>query len=216
MTEPKTVKAKEAGELSETTKTFVEEMWLEREWRYSEPVMTDEMMKGLLNEQDSLQLVQHNLKGEFRIKNTTSFKNEFICGTPDIILKNEDCVEDVKTSWGLKTFFHAELEKNYYWQGIGYMALTGKKHYRLIYCLTNTPNELVEAQKINIYYKFGCDEENPHYQKMSEQIMQNHNFDHVPIEKKIKVFAFDFSESDYELLKNRIIKAREYYNGLHL
>lgn len=215
-TDPKLKIDKENGNLSETSKSFIEEMWLEKEFGFKEPVMTDEMMKGLLNEQDSLGLVQKVLKGEFRLKNTEHFKNEIICGTPDIILKNEDFVEDVKTSFTLKTFFNSKLEKMYYWQGQGYMALTGKKHYRLIYCLTNTPEEIVTELKKRVWFKFGCDEENPHYREMSEQIKRNHNFDKIPIEKRIKVIEFEYSENDYSFLKNKIEKAREYYNSLNL
>lgn len=214
MTEPKLKADKEAGNLSETAKSFIEEMWLRDKFNYEETVMTDELMKGLLNEQDSLGLVQLVKGGEFRIKNQKHFENDFIKGTPDVILG--DCIEDVKTSWSLKTFFNAELEKNYYWQGIGYMALTGIHNYRLIYCLTNTPDEIVLELKKRAWFKFGCNEENPDYQLMSQQIERNHTYDHIPPEKRIKVFEFPFSPDDYSNLCRKIEKARDYYDSLCL
>jgi hypothetical protein len=128
----------------------------------------------------------------------------------------KDCVEDLKTSWNIKTYFNAELTKDYYWQLIGYMALTGKTQARLIYCLTNTPVEIIEKLKLRVYYQFGSDADNPHYREISEQIEKNHNFDNIPDEQKIKVFSFEFSQSDYDQLCGKIIKAREYYNTLHL
>ena len=214
VTEPKLKADKEAGNLSETAKTFIEEMWLRDEYGFDEPVMSDEMMKGLINEDDSIGLTQKVLGGSFRLKNKEHYSNDFLKGTPDIVLS--DTVEDLKTSWSLKTFFNAELSKDYYWQLIGYMALTGKTHARLIYCLTNTPPEIVEKLKLRVYYQFGSDSDNPHYIEMSKQIERNHNFDNIPDEKKVKVFSFDFSQTDYDLLCSKIVKAREYYNSLSL
>ena len=58
MTEPKLKADKEAGLLSETTKTYIREIWLKNEYGYDEVVITDAMLKGLLCEQDAMQLVQ--------------------------------------------------------------------------------------------------------------------------------------------------------------
>lgn len=225
MTEPKLKSDKEAGNLSQTTKTFIKELFLKNEYGFEEPVMTDEMMKGLLCEQDSLALVQAVLKGEFRLKNDKNFTNEYFTGTPDIILQKEDFIEDVKTSWNIKTFFNAgdpesdeerKISKMYYYQALVYMALCQKKNYRLVYCLVNTPDELVQEQIKRFYFKFGCDEQNPNYQKASEQIMRNHNFDDIPLEKRIKIFTFPFDNNEYLRMIEQAIKARQYYSTLHL
>jgi hypothetical protein len=214
MTEPRNKSDKEAGNLSETSKTFVEDMFLKNEYGYEEPVLTDEMLKGLLCEQDSLRLVQSVLGGEFRIKNKEYFENDFICGTPDIILKSSDYVEDVKTSFTIKTFFRSELLPVYYWQAQCYMALTGKKNYRLIYCLVNTPQEIVTELKKRIYFRYGCEEENNDYQNASMQIEKNHNYEHIAKEKRIRVFDFPFEKDKIELLYKKVENARIYYNSL--
>lgn len=214
MTEPKLKTDKEAGNLSETTKTYLSELWLEENYGYKEIVYTDSILKGLMCEQDSMDLVQKVLGGKLRIKNTEHFKNDFIKGTPDIIL--DDCVEDVKTSFSIKTFHDCELEKAYYWQAICYMALTGREKYRLIYCLVDTPSELITSEKTRMYYKFGCDEENIDYQIASKQIELNHKYSHIPAENRIKVFEFDFNQSDYEKLCLQIEKARRYYEQITL
>lgn len=149
MSEPKSKADKEAGLLGETAKTLITEIWLNNEYGYKEDVVTDEMMKGLICEQDSMSLVQDVLGGEFRLKNTTYFKNEFIHGTPDIILSKEDYCEDIKTSYNLRTFVDAEYKQgnSYWWQGQAYMWLTGKTKYRLMYCLVETPSDITVEQK---------------------------------------------------------------------
>ena len=88
MTEPKLKADKEAGLLSETTKTFIREIWLKNEYGYDEVVITDAMLKGLLCEQDAMQLVQDVANdGIFREKfKGDPLKNDHIIGSPDIII----------------------------------------------------------------------------------------------------------------------------------
>ena len=214
MTEPKLKADKEAGNLSETTKTYLDELWLQNNYGFKEPVYTVEIMKGLLCEQNSIALVQKVLRGSFRIKNTQHFENEFIKGTPDIILKKY--IEDVKTSFTIKTFFNAELEKPYYWQAQCYMALTGKTRYRLIFCLTDTPREIIASEKLRFFYKFGSDPENADYLKLATQIEINHNYAHLPARKRLKIFQFNYNPHDIQKLYAQIQKARIYYNNIKL
>lgn len=218
LTQPKTIKDKEAGLLSETTKTLVEDKWLKDQFGYKEPVMTPQLMKGLLCEQDVFGLVQKVLGGEFRRKNPITFQNEYIIGTPDVILKNEDYVEDVKSSWSLKTFFNAELTPLYNTQAQCYMWLTGKRNYRLIYGLVPTPFEFILDEQRRFSYKFGMGyETNPDYLDIERQIDHNNSLiETIPIEKRIKVFEFKYDETVIENLKSQIEKARKYYNTLSL
>jgi hypothetical protein len=214
LTEPKKAEDKKAGNLSETTKSYIKELWLYNNFGYKEDVMTEEMYKGLLVEDDSLKLVQSNLGGNFRIKNIKNFTNNYISGTPDIIL--DDVIEDVKSSFTIKTFFNSELSKDYYTQGQCYMALTGIKKYRLIYCLVETPSNIVCELKKRIYYKFDCDETNSDYIRISQQIEKNHDISLIEQKKRTKVFSFDYDEAFIENLYNKVEKAREYYNTLSL
>lgn len=219
MSDPKLKADKEAGLLGETAKTLITEIWLNNEYGYKEDVVTDEMMKGLICEQDSMALVQDVLGGEFRLKNTTYFKNEFIHGTPDIILSKEDYCEDIKTSYNLRTFVDAEYKQgnSYWWQGQAYMWLTGKTKYRLMYCLVETPSDIIVEQKKRFYYKFNCDETNQNYIDISMQIDHNNNIiSKIPKEKRVKIFEFPFDKEAIEKVKTQHAKALNYYNTLKL
>jgi hypothetical protein len=217
LTNPISKKDKEEGNLSETTKTLAHDIFLRNEFGYKENVYTDEMLKGLYCEQDSMELVQSVLGGEFRKRSGNQLKNKFIQGTPDIVLDSEDVVEDIKTSWDLRTFFNAELSKPYLAQGQGYMWLTGKKKYRLIYCLVPTPQEFILNEKKKLYYKFECNEENIDYKNACDQIDFNNNLIlEIPNEKRIKKYEFDFDETIIEEYKRKIIKLREYYSTLSI
>ena len=216
ITEPKLKADKESGNLSETAKGMVLELWLQKKFGYKERVMTDAMMKGLLCEQDSMALVQSVLGGEFRVKNKPTLYNDFICGTPDLVLKS-GVVEDIKTSENLRTFVQSDIDKGYVAQLQGYMALTGLKKARLIYCLVPTPIELVENKKKSLYFKFECNESNPDYIEMCEQIEHN-NFLISGIDKKhkVKVFEIERDQEMIDLIYLKVEKAREYFNELKL
>ena len=215
MTEPKLKADKEAGNLSETAKTFVEDKWLFEQFGFSEQLKNQYMDKGNECEQDAMELVSQVVEGGFRSRFDTKLQNDYVIGTPDIVLT--DCVEDIKTSWNLKTFFNAELSKMYFAQAQCYMWLTGKEKYRLIYSLVPTPQHMVLKQCEKLVWQYDKNYDNEDYIKECQQIQRNNDLiKELPIEKRVKVFAFDYDPAYIETLKNKIEKAREYYNTLKL
>jgi len=163
-----------------------------------------------------LSLVQDVLGGAFRVKNLETFKTDALAGTPDCILP--DCVEDIKTSWSLRTFYEADDTNNaYYWQAVGYMMLTGVTQYRLIYCLVPTPEELLQREIDKLSYAYGRNSLDHNYQKSVEQIKHNNNLiTKLPNEKRIKVFSFTLEETDTEKVNAKLKKAQEFYNQISL
>jgi hypothetical protein len=215
MTDPKLKADKDAGNLSETAKTFVEDKWLFEQFGFSESIKNQYMDKGNECEQDSMDLVSQVVEGGFRSRYNTKLQNEYVIGTPDIVLA--DCVEDIKTSWNLKTFFNAELSKMYYAQAQCYMWLTGKEKYKLIYALVPTPQSMVLNECEKLVYKYGKNYDNEDYINECQQIQRNNDLiKELPIEKRVKVFAFDYDPAYIETLKVKIERAREYYNTLKL
>jgi hypothetical protein len=215
MTEPKLKADKDAGNLSETAKTFVEDKWLFEQFGFAESIKNQYMDKGNECEQDSMDLVSQVVEGGFRSRYNTKLQNDYVIGTPDIVLT--DCVEDIKTSWNLKTFFNAELSKMYFAQAQCYMWLTGKEKYKLIYALVPTPQSMVLNECEKLVYKYGKNYDNEDYIKECQQIQRNNDLiKELPTEKRVKVFAFDYDPAYIETLKLKIERAREYYNTLKL
>ena len=217
MTEPKLKADKEAGNLSETAKSYLRDLWLQDTYGYKEPSTPSvEMLKGLMCEADSMSLVQDVLGGAFRVKNLETFKTDALAGTPDCILP--DCVEDIKTSWSLRTFYEADgTNSAYYWQAVGYMMLTGKTAYRLIYCLVPTPDELMQREYSKLEYAYGRNTQHPHYLQSVEQLKRNNDLiTSLPKEKRIKVFNFALSESDIKAVETKLKKAEEFFNTIQL
>ena len=214
MTEPKLKIDKDNGSLSETAKTYIAERWLRDKYGFNEFTQTIEMKKGILCEQDSLMLAYKVLGGKPRIAFKKMIENDFVRGIPDVIL--DDVVEDIKTSFTIKTFHNAELTKLYEWQLRCYMWITGLKKARLIYCLVDTPLEIINGLQNKLYYQFEQNVDDPDYQKQLKQIEINHTYSHLPENDRVKVFEVEHSDEKIEQLKLKLEKAIEYYKHIKL
>jgi hypothetical protein len=153
-TNPKSVKDKEANNLSEGAKTFVEEVWLQKEYGYRDVVVTDQMIKGNEGEQDAMDLILKVRKdGIFREKyKGEQLYNSYVTGNPDIVIPKIRSVEDTKCSYNVKTFMSAEMTNIYEWQLRSYMWLLRDNGIiidtaRVIYCLVQTPERIIEEEK---------------------------------------------------------------------
>lgn len=199
-----------------TAKSYILDCWLRNEFGYDEPVMTNELLKGLICEDASIGVLTRQVAGDFRVKNEQQFENDWFTGTPDIV--GDEWVEDVKTSWSLKTFATvAKPDPIYYAQGQVYLDLTGRSKFRLAHVLVDTPFEIVQEERKRFYFRFDCDESNPHYLECCRKVDAMHAASKlIPEADRIKVFEFDYNEPFILKLKKRVELARRFYESLTL
>jgi len=162
--------------------------------------------KGDIGEYESLQQISEYL-GVNAEKNDTFFDNEWMHGFPDSIV--EDYGIDAKTPWDCFTFplFDTELQdEDYYWQGQGYMSLTGKQLWKIAYVLVDTPEHLIKNEARSWCFKNG--------EQLSPEIMEDFRlkmtYSNIPLNHKIKVFDVVRSESDINAIIERVKMCREY------
>ena len=140
--------------------------------------------------------------------------NEFITGEWDI-LKNE-IVTDIKTSWDIFSFFKAKnetLNKDYYFQLHGYMSLTGAKSATLAYCLVNTPLNLIEQEKKNLWFKLNCpDLESIEYLAGCEEIERLSIYEDIPVNERVFEIEIERNEETIEAINKRVLECREWMN----
>lgn len=216
MTEPKLKKDKEAGKLGQTTITYLNELYIQTVFgRKKDNLNTKEIQKGLYNEEDSLELVGKTYFKKFLSKNKERIENEYLIGTPDHI--GEDFILDVKTSWDMFTHRAAELTKLYEWQLKAYCFIKGFKKAYLSYVLTDTPEHLLYSEINKLKYQMGVIDEDydEDFQKAKEQLLYNHNFSDVPDVLKEKTFEIEVTQEDYDILVDKIEKARNYLCELY-
>lgn len=163
--------------------------------------------KGNIMEDYSIDFVALELGYGMLQKNEDFFENDFIKGTPDIVL--EDTIIDVKNSWDFSTFpLYEETIPNmdYYWQGQSYMALTGKENYKLIYILSDTPAHLIEKEA----YFWA---KNNGYEKLNDEILDKFTrrmtYPNIDNKYKIKVFEFQRNEKEIDLIISRVKECRD-------
>jgi hypothetical protein len=230
--------------LSESTKTHLVDVWVTNKYERHEEITSKYLDKGNEVEEDSITVVSRMTK-QFLKKNTDHLKNEYIKGTPDLFLGEEinqaERIRDTKSSYSIFTFHRAinkELNIDYYWQGQGYMWLTGAKVCNIDYCLINTPYHIVEGELRKESYNH-LNGETPTWIEL--QIIAKHTYERktfedyikqrgcypsteadkavvfgfveVPLKERWFTFEFERNDADIERLKQRISDCREWIKG---
>lgn len=240
MTDP----PKKNGLLSKTCRTHLTNVFVNEKHKRREEIASKYLEKGNEREKDALKLCGMLLGGDFE-KNTTRLTNDFIQGEPDtyigIEIRKADLTLDTKVSWSAFTFFRSQDEKipsDYYWQGMGYMMLTGATKHIVAYCLVNATSTIIMDEKRKLAYKMGLLDmngvENPVYIAKCKQIEVNHIFDinafyeenpyfdfhnsleewsyDIPEKDRLFYFTVDRDEEAIKKITTRVKDCRDYMN----
>jgi hypothetical protein len=208
MTSPKS-----KGEvLSQTAKTYLKELVLEEKFGIKKEFSSRYTDKGNTQEDLAIEMASQVLNLPFALKNTEYFENEFIKGTPDLVLEDE--IVDIKCSWDGTTFpwFEDELpNKDYYWQMVGYMWLTGRTKARIVYCLVDTPEDIVQDEiRRTSWKKFEIDVT----EETENEVRAKHEFAHISENKRVRAYLVELTNEDIDKVKEKLSHAKEYYNDL--
>lgn len=206
------------GTLSKTCKSYIEELFLDQELGIKKDFWSRYTDKGIMVEKEGITLANEVLEWGLSFSEIHgeqhSFENDYITGHTDILTKN--LLADIKCSWNASTFpfFEDGVDKNYMWQLMGYMFLTGYDKAELVYVLVNTPEEMVldeikrEHWKKNSYWN---GDEDP---DIEEHVRSQHNFDKMDKTMRIKRYIIERDEKLIEAIKERVEECREYYETL--
>ena len=202
-------------EMSETTKSYCKD-WVKSQIYGRRLEFTSKYTdKGIIMEDNAIDFISDQLGIGMLFKSDDYLENDFMTGHTDITIpKNYDLVIDVKNSWSWETFPLLEKEipnKNYWWQGQGYMCLTGKNNYKLIYVLSDTPQHLIERDARNYCFYNG-------YESMDIDIYNEFHkkltYPDIEDKYKIKIYEFSIDEQAIKAIENRVIECRKYINEL--
>lgn len=193
----KALKKKEKGddELSSGIKTHLDDVFRAVFWRRRRNLSNKYLDKGLLVEQDILDLAS-KIDGDFYIKNGQRYSNEYLEGEWDNFDKK---IRDAKANYDLKTFDEAELTSLYEWQLHGYSFLA-KDEFKLpdypeselIYGLVNNPLHHIQNEITRQYYAHGNpSDDNEKWIEVKRQIERNMIFD-------IELFKRDYPHYQFE------------------
>ncbi len=211
MSDPKTKADKDAGLLSKTAQSYLIEVYISQKYGRDKDVQTKQMKKGIEVEQDSIDMLSKYLNKTL-YKNEKRFTNDWIGGTPDIVL--EDSIIDVKSSYDLWTLLGKipnKLDSLYHWQMQSYMWLTGTKQAKVCYCLIDTPDSIIETEKYYLLKKMDViSEDSPDFVRECLKLEHSMKFGDIPMNERILVFNVDRNEDDILKIQHKVEKAREF------
>ncbi|MDX5586186.1 MAG: hypothetical protein QNK20_14955 [Aureibaculum sp.] len=204
---------KDNPELTEGAKTYCK-IWLkEQTLNRGNNFGSKFTEKGNVMEDESIDFIAKMLNYGMLIKNPVHFENDFITGTPDI-LTGDGYVFDAKNSWDHETFplFESKIPNyDYYWQLQGYMDLTKKDKAKLVYVLSNTPENLIEREARFYCTNFGYEDlDYDIYKKFADRM----TYDDVEDKYRITVFEVNRNQSDIDSIYLRVKLCRDYIETL--
>jgi len=210
-------KMKDVVILGDTAKTYCLD-WLKEQPEFygrRKEIKSKYIEKGNVVEDHALDFVSDNLGYGLLTKNERNYKNKFMTGTPDNVQPDETI--DTKANWDQSTFplFESGLPNmDYYWQGQGYMHLTKRTKHRVIYCLMDTPEYLIEREARNYAFFNGYgDLDKDLYDKFVDKM----TFGKVKIQHRIKAFDIEFEKGAIDQIEIRVKECREFiFNTLTL
>ena len=209
---PRAKKDKELGLLSQTAKSFCK-LWLKEQiYNRKKEFSNKYTQKGIIGEDDSIDLTAKFLKYGMLLKNEDNFEDNFKTGTPDVILPK--LIIDVKSSWDFDTFPLLQKDipnMDYYWQAQSYMSLVNRDNYKLIYVLIDTPKHLITKEA----YYYAKDNG---YEDLTDEIYQmfykKMTYLDIPNKYKIKVYDISRNNEDIKKIEQKVIACREYIKEL--
>lgn len=198
---------KDNPEPPQGAKTYCE-LWLKQNiYNRKKEFTSKQTDKGNWVELHSLKLIAKHLNLPELSKCDEYFENDFMTGNPDVLL--DEFGIDAKNPWDCFTFplFDETLpEDDYYWQGQQYMALTGRKLWRFVYVLSDTPEHLIKNEAKSYCYKNGvemCPE-------IMDEFIARMTYPDIPEELKIKVFDVHRDENAIRKIEERVILCRKH------
>ena len=221
MTEPKDKASKAAGELSKTAKTHLKSVYILEKYGREKELKSKPITKGIEVEEDSITLLARVMK-RMLYKNEQRLNNDFITGLPDVYdgktIYESNYIIDIKSSYDLHSFIAnigEPLDRDYYYQLQGYMALSGAPKAYIAYCLVDTPSHIIEGEKFKLLKSMDViSEESPQFYAEALKIEKNMTFGDIPKEERVLLFQVERNDEVISAMYSMVVKAREYLQDL--
>lgn len=215
-TEPQSKAAKEAGELSETAKKHLYDVYIEAKWGRYDDIMTKEMEKGKIV-QDEIMAILSFMEDRVPVyeRNTERKTNDWITGEADIV---SEIITDVKASWKPSTFIPnlmGPLPAVYKYQNQGYCWLWNKPSARTVWGLADCPEPILQNERRRLLFHMNVTtDEDPEYKKAVKELERELTFGDIPLSERIIIKKEDRDPEIIKLIPEKVKKARKYLQFL--
>lgn len=216
MSEPR---SNSTGILSEQCKAELFACYIENRYGRSARPRSKYLAKSALVYTEAEQLYTAHRKVQLK-HNDFIIENKYIKGSPRLFM-GEDIIHAhevvlLKCSWDIFSFFRnrtAKLNPRHYWQLQGYMALTGARQGRVVYCLVNTPAPLVEQEKRSLLSAMDLNHDAARRcLRACKELEHSLCFNDIPPHERIGEITVHRSDDNIERLYRRITDCRRFMN----
>lgn len=209
MTEPRS----KSESLSATCKTYVRQVYREKKYNRYRNITAKYIEKGLLNEEDEITLYSRVNRKMYK-KNSERLRNDFVTGEPDLYegetIHTATAIIDLKGAWDLFTLPYPDdaPDKGYYWQGLGYMDLSGPQCelFKLAHTLCDTPQHLIAKEIESVFWRTGTHATPEQIAK----IERNMKFEDIPMNERVVEFCINRDDDAIAKIHDRVGECREY------
>lgn len=202
-------------ELPEGAKSYCKDWVKEQLYDRRKNFTNKYVEKGLKVEEDSIYYSSGVLGWTDAVKNDEWFEDDFMCGTPDILLLGIDTVVDIKNAYDCFTmplFDEVIPTDGYIDQLQVYMSLTGLNKALLCYCLMDAPLDIMQVEMRKLSWKEGFRGEIS--DEISARVKEQMTYSNLPDNLRLKLFEVQKDESFGEEIKTRVKMCREYIKTL--
>ena len=190
-------------------KTYCKKWVKEKLYNRRKEIKSKFIDKGNACEAQSLELINAQCMEDYEL-NTEYKENEYLTGTCDIQSPSE--IRDIKNSWSVDTFplFDTGIKnKDYWWQGQGYLDLYDKQLFHLDYTLIDAPLHLIKQEAKSIAYRDNLD-----YDTIFSEVHSQMTYSDIPQHLKHKTFPANRDREAIKQVYARVELCREYIAGL--
>lgn len=203
----------QTGKMGAGTKTYVQEWLIAEITGKKKRISSKYLTSGIDREPASLKRASKHF-GVQLIKNKLRHEEDFFTGeidskTGEFNSRTDEFIIDVKSSWDAFTFpyFMQKPDPKYVRQLNIYMDLWGFQKSKLVYCLENGTEEMIQKLSWTIAKENGAEEPDIKHWEQAEKEL---NYDHLPEHQRIKTFDIDRDDVLISNMKQAVLDSRKY------
>lgn len=211
-TEPRNKADKDAGNLSETAKSHLIEVYALNKYNFKKDISNKYTEKGNYCEPEGLEMISQFTGLQVDKNELEPFENDYFIGTPDSIVIDKQIIFDNKSSYDWLTFLSnidGELDNTYWSQMNGYLDLLNWNTGYIAYTLIDTPEFIRNAEKYALLRKMDViSEDSPDFLRAWAKKEANMIYSQHPLEERILLFEVKKDEEYLEKARKKVEKSR--------
>lgn len=200
--------------LSVGCKTYLKRVYVAEKYGRLDDIKSKYIEKGKMLQELGTTMYSRIRKQMFHT-NKEKKENEFVKGEIDFQWFEKNCINDIKISWNIFTFWdniEKVVDPMYDWQGQSYMWLWDKEEFRLNHILVNTPDKFIEDEKRYLLNEFvGTQEE---YMEACMELERTMKFDDIPLEERLIETVIKRDEEKIKRIAPKVEACRDFLNNI--